>query len=75
MLDLIGDWKRSHYCGDIDKSLEGQEVLLMGWVHRRRDLGGLIFIDLRDVKGFVQCMFSPDMTQAYDVAKMYVMSM
>ncbi|HOD54320.1 MAG TPA: aspartate--tRNA ligase [Candidatus Cloacimonadota bacterium] len=69
MLDLIGNWKRSHYCGDIDKCLEGQEILLMGWVHRRRDLGGLIFIDLRDVKGYVQCMFSPDVTQAYDVAK------
>lgn len=69
MLDLIGNWKRTHYCGDITKEQQGQEVILMGWVHKRRDLGGLIFIDLRDVKGLVQCMFSPDIVQAYDVAK------
>lgn len=69
MLDLIGNWKRTHYCGGITKAQQGQEVILMGWVHKRRDLGGLIFIDLRDVKGLVQCMFSPDIVQAYDVAK------
>lgn len=69
MLDLIGNWKRSHYCGDLTKAQNGEEVILMGWVHRRRDLGGLIFIDLRDVKGIVQCMFSPENTQSYDKAK------
>ncbi len=65
----MGNWKRSHYCGDINETLEGQEVILMGWVHRRRDLGALIFIDLRDVKGIVQCVFDPANQQPYEVAK------
>ncbi|HOQ79667.1 MAG TPA: aspartate--tRNA ligase [Candidatus Cloacimonadota bacterium] len=69
MLNLMGNWKRSHYCGDINETLEGQEVILMGWVHRRRDLGALIFIDLRDVKGIVQCVFDPANQQPYEVAK------
>ncbi len=69
MLDLIGNWKRTHYCGDIRTNHENMEVTLMGWIHRRRDLGGLIFVDLRDVKGFVQCVFSPELNQAYDKAK------
>ncbi len=69
MLELIGELKRTHYCGDINKEILNKEVVLMGWVHKRRDLGGLIFIDLRDVKGFVQCVFPPENIQAYAKAK------
>ena len=51
---------RSHYCGEINKSLVGQEVEVCGWVHRRRDHGGVIFIDLRDREGLLQVVFDPD---------------
>lgn len=51
---------RTSYCGKIGSNNEGQEVILFGWVHRRRDHGGLIFIDLRDVTGLVQLVFDPE---------------
>ena len=54
MLDNLGDLKRTHYCGDLGIANAGQTVTLMGWVHRRRDFGPLIFIDLRDREGLVQ---------------------
>lgn len=69
MLELIGETKRTHYCGEISKDLLNKEVILMGWVHKRRDLGGLIFIDLRDVKGIVQCVFPPENIESYSKAK------
>ncbi|ASI90462.1 aspartate--tRNA ligase [Vibrio mediterranei] len=59
---------RSHYCGHLNKSLAGQTVELCGWVNRRRDLGGLIFIDMRDREGIVQVVVDPDMADAYEVA-------
>jgi aspartyl-tRNA synthetase len=52
--------KRTHYCGNLDISLVDQEVILMGWAHRRRDHGGVIFVDLRDREGIVQVVFNPD---------------
>lgn len=51
---------RSHYCGHIDSSLIGQELSVAGWVHRRRDHGGVIFVDLRDREGLLQVVFDPD---------------
>ncbi|MDP8201748.1 MAG: aspartate--tRNA ligase [Candidatus Tenebribacter burtonii] len=60
MLDFIKDTKRTHYAGKLSKQNVGENITLMGWVHRRRDLGGLIFIDLRDVSGKVQIVFHPE---------------
>nr|WP_276609574.1 aspartate--tRNA ligase [Desulfuromonas acetexigens] len=58
--DVLGDWKRSHYCGQVTAVEVGREVCLMGWVQRRRDHGGLIFIDLRDREGVIQLALDPD---------------
>ncbi len=51
---------RSHYCGQVNETLIGQDVTVTGWVHRRRDHGGVIFIDLRDREGVLQVVFDPD---------------
>ncbi|MFQ6004548.1 MAG: aspartate--tRNA ligase, partial [Woeseia sp.] len=51
---------RSHYCGQVDESLIGEEIAVTGWVHRRRDHGGVIFVDLRDRDGLLQVVFDPD---------------
>ncbi|MGF1694680.1 aspartate--tRNA ligase [Vibrio lamellibrachiae] len=59
---------RTHYCGNLNKSLAGQTVELCGWVNRRRDLGGLIFIDMRDREGVVQVVVDPDMKDVFEVA-------
>ncbi|MBT82255.1 MAG: aspartate--tRNA ligase [Alteromonadaceae bacterium] len=59
---------RTDYCGNIDSSYAGQEVTLCGWVNKRRDLGGVIFIDLRDREGIVQVVFDPDLPEVLDVA-------
>ncbi len=60
---------RSHYCGDINESHLDQEVEICGWVHRRRDHGGVIFIDLRDREGIVQVVFDPDRAESFAVAE------
>lgn len=60
---------RSHYCGEIDKNQIDQQVILCGWVHRRRDHGGVIFIDLRDREGTVQVVFDPDAIDAFKNAE------
>ena len=60
---------RSHYCGDVTEALLGQTVALCGWVNRRRDHGGVIFIDLRDREGFVQVVCDPDRAEMFKVAE------
>ena len=59
---------RSHYCGQINASHVGQEVTLCGWVNKRRDLGGVIFIDLRDREGIIQVVIDPDTQEVFETA-------
>src|SRR5690554_2750730 len=59
---------RSHYCGHLNASLEGQTVTLCGWVHRRRDHGGVIFLDIRDREGLAQVVFNPEADETFNKA-------
>lgn len=59
---------RTHYCGDVTEGLLDQDVEICGWVHRRRDHGGVIFIDLRDRAGLLQVVFDPDRVEAFSTA-------
>jgi aspartyl-tRNA synthetase len=56
---------RSHYCGQVNESLVGQTVTVAGWAHRRRDHGGVIFVDLRDREGLLQVVFDPDRADVF----------
>jgi len=60
ILDLMGDWQRTHNCNELSDANVGDTVLLMGWIMRRRDHGGLIFVDLRDRWGITQVVFNPE---------------
>jgi aspartyl-tRNA synthetase len=60
---------RSHYCGQVNEQLTGQEVTVAGWVHRRRDHGGVIFVDLRDREGLLQIVFDPDQRELFAEAE------
>ena len=60
---------RTHNCGVINEDLVDNEVTLCGWVHRRRDHGGVIFIDLRDVKGIAQVVIDPDTPSSFSLAE------
>ena len=60
---------RSHYCGQVEQSLIGEDVSVCGWVHRRRDHGGVIFVDLRDREGLLQVVFDPDRAEIFAEAE------
>jgi len=62
LIDLLGDLKRTDYCGDLRIKDANREVTLLGWIQRRRDLGGLIFVELRDRQGIVQVVFNPEVS-------------
>jgi aspartyl-tRNA synthetase len=60
---------RSHYCGQVNETLIGKELSVAGWVHRRRDHGGVIFVDLRDREGLLQIVFDPDAKDVFATAE------
>src|SRR5688500_10988116 len=60
---------RTHYCGEVDETLAGRTIAVAGWVHRRRDHGGVIFVDLRDRSGLLQAVFDPDTADAFKAAE------
>ena len=60
---------RSHYCGQVNRSQIGEEITVAGWVHRRRDHGGVIFVDLRDREGLLQVVFDPDTPEMFAEAE------
>lgn len=63
-LEGMGSLRRTHACGAVDATQVGREVVVAGWVHRRRDHGGVIFVDLRDREGLVQVVFKPEVARA-----------
>ena len=63
-LDALGRLRRTHRCGELGAGLVGRDVVVAGWVHRRRDHGGVVFVDLRDRSGLVQVVFKPDASSA-----------
>ncbi|HLG53585.1 MAG TPA: aspartate--tRNA ligase, partial [Steroidobacteraceae bacterium] len=60
---------RTHYCGEVGESLTGRTIEVAGWVHRRRDHGGVIFVDLRDRSGLLQVVFDPDVPESFRLAE------
>ncbi len=69
MGESIKGLKRTHHCGDLRKEHVGESVILMGWIQRRRDLGGLIFVDMRERSGLVQVIFDPEDKELFSKAE------
>lgn len=70
MTNVLQNLKRTHSCNDLNENNVGQEVVVMGWVQKRRDHGGLIFVDLRDRSGIVQVVFNPEQAkEAFNLAE------
>ena len=69
MLDNLTNLRRTHYCGELTIQNVGETVTVMGWVNKRRDLGGLIFIDLRDLKGLLQVVIRPEAKEIFRKAE------
>ncbi len=79
MTEPLGDMRRTHYCGALGIKDVGAEVILMGWIQRRRDHGGVIFVDLRDRDGITQVVFNPEKNpavheKAHDIRSEYVLA-
>ena len=62
-METLNGLKRTHYCGDLRESNINEEVVLMGWVQKKRNLGGLVFVDLRDIKGITQILFDTNVSE------------
>src|SRR5258708_18706844 len=60
VLDFVGNLKPTHYCGELRAEDEGRDAIVMGWVHRRRDLGNLLYLDVRDRSGIIQVVFNKE---------------
>ena len=78
MTDLLGDMRRTHTCGELRDTDVDTQVVLMGWVQRRRDHGGVIFIDFRDREGITQIVFNPEVApevhaKAHDLRSEFVL--
>src|SRR5262245_35983320 len=69
VLEGLGDWRRTHTCGELDRSKLTPQATLMGWVHRTRDHGGVLFVDLRDRYGITQVVFRPEISGAEVLAR------
>lgn len=79
MIEPLGDMRRTHHCNELGAGDAGREVVLMGWVQRRRDHGGVIFIDLRDREGITQIVFNPEYNRevhdkAHDIRSEFVLA-
>src|SRR5437867_8176096 len=61
-LEGLGDWRRTRTCGELTRRSASQQATLMGWVHRMRDHGGVLFVDLRDRFGITQIVFRPEVS-------------